>query len=87
MFSMCRPISGSGKAVVLESRFCVSKVITDLEEKGVYVAAMIKKRRSWLKGVPGELIDTHFEYKGVGDVGIMELRTEDNKFFKIFCMK
>ena len=65
---MCRPIFGSGKAVVLDSGFCVAKGITDLEDKGVYVAALIKKRRYWPKGVPGDLIDNHFEDKEIGDV-------------------
>ena len=65
---MCRPIFGSYEAVVFESRFCVTKVITDIESKGVYVADLIKKRRYCPKGVPGDLIDTNFEDKEVGDV-------------------
>ena len=58
---MCRPIFGSVKAVVLDSVFCVTKGITDLESKGVYAAALIKKRSYWPEGVPGDLIDTYFE--------------------------
>ena len=64
-----------------------AKGITELEAKGVYVVAMIKKRRYWPKGVPGDLIDTHFEDKEVGGVGMVEARTQDNKLFIIFCMK
>ena len=60
MLRMCRPIFVSGKAVILESRFCVTKGITELEVKGVYAAYLIKKRRYWPKGVPGELVDTNF---------------------------
>ena len=41
---MCRPIFVSGMSVVLYSGFCVSKGITDLEAKGFYVAALIRKR-------------------------------------------
>ena len=37
---------------------------------------LIKKRRCCPKIVPGDLIDTHFEDKGVGDVGMIEARTE-----------
>ena len=44
MLRMCRPIFGSWKAVVSDSGFCVAKVITELESKGVYAAAQIKKR-------------------------------------------
>ena len=45
MLRMCRPIFGSGKAVVLGSVFCVAKVITDIKYKGFYVAALIKNPR------------------------------------------
>ena len=56
MLGMCRPIFGLGKSVVLDSAICVDKGITDLEEKSVYVVDMIKKRRYWQKGVPGDPI-------------------------------
>ena len=49
--------------------------------------AVINKRRHWMNRVPGNLILIHFEDEEVDDVGIMEARTEDNKLFKIFCMK
>ena len=62
MLSVCRPIFVLGEAVVLDSVFCVAKGITDLKSNGVYTEALIKKRRYWTKGVPGDLIDTHFEY-------------------------
>ena len=84
---MCRPIFVSGDDVVLDSVFCVTKVIADIEAKGFYAAALIKKRRYWPKGVPGDLLDTHFEDKEFGDVGIIEARNEDNKLFKVFFMK
>ena len=87
MLSMCRPIFGSGKDVVLYSIFFVSKGIIELESKGVYAAALTKKRRYCPKGVLGDLVDTHFEDKEAGDVETKEARTEDNKLFKIFLMK
>ena len=87
MLRMCRPIFTSVKAVVFDSGFCVDKVITDLKAKGVYGVALIKKRRFWPKGVPSDLLDTHFEDTEVGDVGIVKTRTEDIRLFKIFCMK
>ena len=49
--------------------------------------ALINNWNPWPKGVPGDLIDTHFEDKEVGGFGIIEARTEGNKLFKIFCMK
>ena len=69
---MCRPIFGSGKDVILDSGFFFTKGITELESKGVYAAALIKKRRYWPKVVPGDLIDTHFEDKEVSDVVMIE---------------
>ena len=87
MSRMCRPIFGSGKAVLLDSGFCVATSITEIEAKGVYAGSLINKRLYWPEGVPGDLIDTHFEDKEVGDVGMIESRTEDRKLFIIFCMK
>ena len=37
--------------------------------------------------VPGEFIDTHFDFKEVSDVVMIETSTEDNKLFKIFLLK
>ena len=39
------------------------------------------------KGVPGDLIDTHFQYMEVWDVDIIEARTQDNKPYQILCIK
>ena len=44
MLRICRPIFGSGKAVVLDSGFFVAKGSTEIEARGVYAAALIKKR-------------------------------------------
>ena len=63
MLRVCRPIFVPGKVVVLESVFFVAKVIIEIEAKGVYSEALIKKSRYWPKGVPGDLIDTHFQDK------------------------
>ena len=44
-----RNIFGSWKDVVLDSGFFVAKGIADLKTKGVYVKALIKKRRYYPK--------------------------------------
>ena len=87
MLMISRPVFGSGKAVVLNSGFCVTKFITELKSKVFYVASQTKKRSCWSNGVPGDPIYTHFEDKEVGDVVMIEARTEYNKLFEIFCMK
>ena len=69
MLGMCRPIFLSWKAVVSDSGFCVAKGTTYIKAKGVYVASIIKKRCYFPKVVPGNLIDTHFEDKGLVMLG------------------
>ena len=71
MLKMFIPIFGSGNTVLLDSGFCVAKGITELEEKCVYLAALIKKRSYCLTGVHGDLIDTHFEGKEAIDIGVI----------------
>ena len=51
------PIFSTGKCVVLDSGFCVSKGITALLEFGVYAAVLIKNRKYCPKGVTGDAID------------------------------
>ena len=57
MLRMCEPIFSTGKCVLLDSGFCVSKGITALLEVGVYAAALIKNRKYWPKNVPVDAID------------------------------
>ena len=56
MLQICEPIFSTVKWVVLDSGFCVSKGITALLEFGLYAAALIKNRKYWPKGVPGDAI-------------------------------
>ena len=84
---MCEPIFSTGKCVMLDSGFCVSKGITALLEFGVYAAALIKKRKYWPKGVRGDAIDEYFAEKDVTHVDMLEAITEEGpegKAFKIF---
>ena len=90
MLRMCEPIFSTGKCVVLDSGFCVSKGITALLEFGVYAAALIKKWKYWPKGVPGDAIDKYFSDKDVTHVDMLEAITvegPEGKAFKIFCFK
>ena len=68
----------------------MSKGITALLEVGVYAAALIKKRKYWPKGVPGDTIDGYFADKDVTHMDILEEITEEgpeSKAFKIFCFE
>ena len=90
MLQMFEPIFSSGKCVVIDSGFFVSKRITALLEVGVYAAALIKKRKYWPKGVPGDAIEVYFADKDLTHVDMLEAITEEvpeGKAFKIFCFK
>ncbi|MFN9938499.1 MAG: hypothetical protein ACK56I_03405, partial [bacterium] len=41
------------------------KAICDLQKVGVYSCALIKKRKYWPKGVPGEAMQSFFDADGV----------------------
>ena len=87
---MCEPIFSTGKCVVLESGFFVSKGIKTLLEFGAYDAALTKKRKEWPKGVPGDAIDQYFSDKDVTYVDMLESTTKDGtegKAFNIFLLQ
>ena len=73
--------------MVLYSVFSLVKGITNLEPKGIYVGSIINNWCYWLKEVPGDLIDTRFEYKWVKYVGMLDSITQYNKLLQTFLMK
>ena len=64
---MLKPIFGTAKVVILDSGFCVLQALLKLRENGVFGSAVIKKRRFWPKGIPGNQIDLHCEFMAVGE--------------------
>jgi hypothetical protein len=60
---MTKSVHGSGRVVILDSGFGAPKTAKALLEKGVYSTAVIKKKRYWPAGVPGDAIkdDMHGE--------------------------
>ena len=87
MLRMTKPIHGSGKVVIMDSGFCVAKGITEMEKKGVFGQALIKKRRYWPRFVPGDQIDAAFSNKEVGETGSVTLKVDTGETFKVFCFK
>ena len=90
MLQICEPIFSTGKYSVLDIGFYVSRGITAVLEFGVYAAALIKKRKYWPKGVPGDDIDQYFDDKDFTHVDMLDAITEEGpegKAFKIFCFK
>ena len=83
---MQKPIFGTAKVVILESGFCVLKVLLKLHENGVLASAVIKKRRYWPAGIPGESIDLHGTFMEVGQLDTVTGDTDGIKY-DIFCLK
>ena len=69
---MTRPIWGTSKVVVLDSSFCVLQGIAEMRSKGVFAAALIKKRKNWPKYIDGDGIKEHFKDKEVSTVDAMK---------------
>ena len=62
-------------------------MILPLAGRGMYAIALIKKRRNFMKSVPGDIINSHFSDKDVGNLYMFEADTEDDRPFYIFCFK
>jgi hypothetical protein len=72
--------------IILDSGFCVLKGLIELKRRGLFAAALVKKRRYWPKYIHGDDIRAHFEGK--------EVRTTeawpgelDGIPFHLYCMK
>jgi len=66
MCEMTKPIHNTGKIVSMDSGFCVTVGILHLHDLGVFGQALIKKRKFWPKGCPGDQIDKYFKGKPLG---------------------
>ena len=66
LLQLTREYGPLGKVFGLDSGFCVLKAIVELKKKGLFAAALIKKRRYWPKYIPGDEIIQHFTDKPVG---------------------
>ena len=66
MLRMCEPLFGSGTIVVLDSGFCVLRALIELRLRGVFAAAVIKKRRYWPKHIKGDEIKMARENDEIG---------------------
>ena len=69
MLRMCETLFGQLKVVVLDSGFCVLQGIIELRKRGVFAAAVIKKRRYWPKHIKGDEIKNKMEKEPVGTQG------------------
>ena len=86
MCEMTEPIHGTGKIVSMDSGFCVTVGILHLHNLGVFGQSLIKKRKYWPKGVPGEQIDKYFEGKPLGFVKTLRQDMEGIPF-NVHCTR
>ncbi len=86
LLRLLEPYFTSGRYVVLDSGFCVLKGIVELKKKGIFAAALIKKRRYWPAFVPGKAMDSHFNNKQVGECDAISGVLDEEKYF-IWGMK
>ena len=80
LLRLTEPVWGSGRVFVLDSGFCVLQAIVELRKKGLFAAALIKKRRYWPKYIPGDSILAHFAEKGIGESDALQGMLDDVKF-------
>ncbi len=87
MESMHKTNAHQGKACTMDSVFCMSMGIVQLEARlGVYGQALIKQRgKNWPKGMPGTLIDENFYDKPLGYCKTLRVKFNDNPLY-IHCM-
>ena len=71
---------------MLDSGFCVLQAIVELKKRGVFAHALIKKRRYWLKHVPGEQIIQHFADTAIGSADAIKGELDGVPFY-IYSMK
>ena len=86
MLFMTKNIHHTGKIVTMDSGFCVKVGIEAMDKYGVYGQALIKKKRYWPRGVPGDQIDEHFNNKALGYSETLK-QVADGKQFLIHCTK
>jgi hypothetical protein len=71
LLRLTRSLWNTAKVVVLDSGFCVLKGIIELRKKGVFAAAVVKKRKYWPKYIKGDVIKAQFDNKELGSVDMI----------------
>jgi len=72
--------------VVFDSGFCVFQALIEVKKKGLFAAAVIKKRRYWPKHIDGEAINSKLRDEPIGTQTALP-GVFDGVHFHIFCLK
>ena len=86
LLRLCKSIYSRGFVVILDSGFCVLQGIIELRKRGVFAAAVIKKRKYWPKHVPGDAMDARMVAKEVGECDSLP-GTLDGVPYELFVLK
>ena len=86
LLRLCKHLFTTGKVVVLDSGFSVLQGLIELQKKGVFAAAVAKKRRYWPKYVLGDVIDNRMKTKKVGEVESVNAKLDEVPYH-IFTLK
>ena len=86
LLRLTKSMWGTGRAVVLDSGFCVLRAIIELKKVGVFSAALIKKRRYWPANIDGDAVKEHFEDKPIGSSDV-HAGTLDDVHFEVHAMR
>ena len=83
---MMKSYFATGRYVILDNGFCVLKGLIKLMKKGIFVCAIIKKRRYWPSMVPGIEIGDNFGKMEVGETDAIQ-GTVDGDIYNLWVMK
>jgi len=86
LLRMTENIWHSGRVVVLDSGFCVLLALIEIKKKGLFGAAVIKKRGYWPKHVDGEAINRKLSAEPVGTQTALPGVLSGVRFH-IYCLK
>ena len=70
----------------MDSGFYATMVLVELLNKGVFGAALVKKRRYWPVNIKGDAIYDYFDLNEVGNVDVVK-QVEDGVSYRVFFMK
>lgn len=82
----CASLFATGKCVIMDSGFCVLDALTRLKSYGVFALIMIKKKRSWPKGIPGNDVVEHMKDTPVGTQRALQGKHNGQRF-TIFTLR
>lgn len=79
-------IYGTDKTVILDSVFCILRGLIVFKKQGVFVSALIKKRKYWPKFIKGDNVNKYFEGNKIGEYDRLNGKL-NGVYFSLLVMK